>query len=126
MPVQSNLTLNSLSYLPRGKNNNIAKWALVGDTSFGGASSYVTESVADPSKDGVTRIRFRIQVPKAAAEDSACACTGSILGTGLVDCSILVPANFTSAERTDFAARVQDLFASSVFQTAIANLEGSW
>ena len=66
MPAQSSLTLNTKVYTPRGKTNgDIATWALVGDASFGGATSTVTERVAGPSKDGVYRETFKLTLPKA-------------------------------------------------------------
>ena len=83
MPSQSTLTLNTKAYAPRGKSGDIATWALAGDTTFGGATSTVTESVRGPSKDGVTRIRFKLDVPKAASENSSCACIGQNIGTGI-------------------------------------------
>lgn len=126
MAVQAVLTLNTKAYNPRGKTGDIASWALVGDASFGGAISSVTESVTGPSKDGVNRIRFRLIVPKAASADSTCACTGEVLGQALADVSIVVPAVFTSAERTDFRTRLQALVANAITTAAIDNLEGAW
>jgi len=126
MPVQSNLTLNTKVYAPRGKTNDIASWALVGDTTFGGATSTVTESVRGPSKDGINRVRFHLDVPKAADEDSACACVGQVLGRATADVNVVVPSSFTTAERQDLADRIQSLVAASIFDSAVGDLEGSW
>lgn len=126
MPVQSALVLNTKSYAPRGKTSDIASWALVGDTTFGGATSTVTESVRGPSKDGIYRDRFTLSVPKAATADSACACVGSITGTADADIQLRVPTSFTTAERQDFCDRVQGLVANAIFDAAVANQEGSW
>jgi hypothetical protein len=126
MPAQSALTLNTKVYNPRGRTNDIAQWALVGDTSFGGATSVVTESVRGPSKDGIYRSRWTVNVPKAAEADSTCACIGQAIGTGDVDISFRIPSSFTSSERADFVDRVQALVALAVFQSSVGDLEGSW
>jgi len=47
MAAQTALVLNTKSYAPRGKNSgNVAAWALVGDTTFGGATSIVSLRVS--------------------------------------------------------------------------------
>lgn len=127
MAAQAALLLNTKSYAPRGKNSgDIATWALVGDASFGGATSLATEKVAGPNANNVYRVTFKVSVPKAATADSACACVGSILGTGLADVSLVIPVAFTPAERDDFRKRVQDLVANAVFTAATKDLEPSW
>jgi len=126
MPAQASMTLNSKVYTPRGTDSGISKWALVGDTSFGGATSTVSESVRGPSKDGIWRIRWTFDVPKAADDDSTCACTGQILGTAGADIQIRVPNTFTLAERQDFVDRLQAAVATSVFDVSVSSLEGSW
>lgn len=126
MPVQSNLTLNTKVYTPRGTSNGISSWALSSDSSFGGAQSDVTESVRGPLSNGTSRVRFTLTLPKTASVDSPCACTGQRVGYGKADIVVDVPTSFTAAERQDFVDRIQSLVASAVFDTAIANLEGSW
>lgn len=127
MAAQSNLTLNTKVYAPRGKNaGDIATWALVGDSTFGGATSLVTERVAGPSKEGVTRVTFKITLPKAASADTSCACVGEEIGKGIATVEVVIPSQFTSAERSDFALRIQGLVANAVFTAAVANLESSW
>lgn len=126
MSAQGNLTLNTKVYAPRGKTGDVAKWTLAGDTTFGGASSNVTESVRGPSKDGVSRVHFKLDVPKAADASSACACIGQQIGLGIADVNVTVPASFTAAERLDFVLRIQGLIANAVFTAAVQNLEGSW
>ena len=127
MPVQSNLTLNTKVYAPRGKTSgDIAKWALVGDATFGGASSIVTERVIGPSKEGVNRVTFKLTVPKAAAADTSCACVGEEIARGLVNIEVIIPSAFTAAERDDFRLRIQGLISSTVFASAVKDLEGSW
>ena len=127
MAAQSNLTLNTKVYAPRGKTvGDIANWALVGDASFGGATSVVTERVTGPNKGGITRVTFKVTIPKAAAADTSCACVGEEIAKGIADITVSVPSAFTAAERDDFTKRVQGLVASAVYSAAQTNLEGSW
>lgn len=126
MAAQGNLTLNTKVYTPRGKTGDVATWALANDASFGGGVSTISESVRGPSKDGVNRVRFKMDLPKAATADSACACEGQTLATGVGDINIIVPTAFTAAERDDFTKRLQALVAHAVFSAATTNLEGAW
>lgn len=126
MSAQTNLTLNTKVYTPRGNIGGISKWALAGDSTFGGAISSVTESVRDPSKNGITRVKFKIDVPKAATADSACSCIGESIGTGICNIDVVIPTSFTAAEREDFALRIQGLVASQIFTDAVKDLTGTW
>jgi hypothetical protein len=126
MPAQSTLTLNTKVYAPRGTQQGISTWALVGDATFGGAASQVTESVRGPLSDGKYRTRWVINLPKAATVDSACACVGQNLGVGKADIVIDIPTSFTQAERQDFVDRIQALVALSVFDVSVATPEGTW
>lgn len=126
MPAQASITLNTKVYTPRGTSNGISSWALAGDTTFGGGVSVVTESVRGPLANGGNRTRWVVTAPKLAAADSACACTGSILGTAKADIVIDVPSALTAAERQDFVDRLQALVALSVFDLSVSTPEGSW
>lgn len=126
MAVQSAITLNTKVYNPRGVESSIAKWALVGDASFGGATSIMSSSVRGPSKDGIYRVRLTLSVPKAATADSACACVGQTLGTMNASVEVIIPSSFSQTERQDFADRLQGLVANAIFDAAVANLEPAW
>jgi hypothetical protein len=126
MPAQASITLNTKVYTPRGTQNGISTWSLAGDTTFGGAQSDVTESVRGPLANGLYRSRWVVSVPKAASSDTACSCTGSILGKGKADIVVDVPVSFTAAERQDFVDRLQALVALSVFDVSVSTPEGSW
>lgn len=127
MPVQSNLVLNTKTYAPRGRTSgDIAQWALAGDATFGGSTSFVTERVTGPNADGINRVVFKLDIPKAAAADTPCACIGEVIATGRANIDIVVPTAFTAAERDDFTKRVQSLVASAIYTAAQTNLESSW
>lgn len=127
MAAQANIALNTKVYTPRGKiNGDVAQWGLIGDATFGGASSFVTESVRGPTQDGNYRVHWKLDVPKAAASDSTCACTGELLSRGICDINVQVPANFTTAERQDLVDRAQAMVALAIFDSSVALLEPSW
>jgi hypothetical protein len=126
MPAQSSITLNTKVYTPRGTQQGISSWALAGDATFGGAVSTVSESVRGPLSDGKYRTQWKVIIPKATTEDSACGCAGTINGTAKADIVLSFPTSFTAAERQDFVDRVQALVALSVFDVSVATPEGSW
>lgn len=126
MSSQSVLTLNTKAYNPRGNISGVAKWSLVGDTSFGGAISDVTESVRGPSKDGIYRVLFKLNIPKAAGASSSCACEGDTIANALCNVEVVIPSLFSAAERTDLKLRIQSLVADAVFASAVEDLETSW
>nr|URG16424.1 MAG: coat protein [Leviviridae sp.] len=126
MAAQTALTLNTKVYAPRGKSGDIASWKLVGDTTFGGATSTASQSLREDAKAGTTRVQYKLVLPKAASEDTSCACIGQSLGTGNCDIIVTIPASFTATERDDFAKRIQSLVASGVFLSSIGSLEPVW
>lgn len=126
MPAQGSLTLNTKVYTPRGASDGVAKWALAGDTTFGGAQSDLAESVRGPSANGTYRTRWTLALPLAATTDSACACVGQVIGSAKADIIIDFPTALTAAQRQDFVDRIQALVAASVFDVSVATPEGSW
>lgn len=126
MAAQGSVTLNTKVYVPRGNLSGISTWALVGDVTFGGATSTLTQSVRGPTKEGINRVQAKIVVPKAATTDSACSCAGSTVATAIFNAEVVIPQNFTAAERLDLKLRLQNWIASAVFGTAVENLEPAW
>lgn len=126
MPAQASMTLNGKVYTPRGTQGGISTWSLAGDSTFGGAQSDVTESVRGPLSTGNYKTRWVVSIPKNATVDSACSCVGQLLGKGKADIQIDIPSSFTTAEKQDFADRVQALVASAIFDVSMSTPEGSW
>lgn len=127
MAAQSAVTLNTKVYNPRGTQGGISTWQNVGDASFGGATTTLTESVRGPGTDGNTRIRFLLTVPKLATADTSCGCIGQQIGKpGKWDLTVDVPSTFTAAERDDFRLRGQALMAHALVTVAVRDLEPSW
>lgn len=126
MAAQTALVLNTKSYAPRGKDSGIAKWTLLGDASFGGAPSHVTQNVRDPNKNGDYKVQYKLDVPKAATTSSACSCAGDMLDRGLIDTVATIPQGWTEAERDDFLKRYRSLVNSQEFEDSIKSLTGAW
>lgn len=126
MPVAANITLNSKVYTPTGTSGGITTWRLVGDATFGGGLSTVSESVRGPSKDGIWRTRWTLAVPKLATVDSSCGCVGQQIADAGADIQIRFPTLFTAAERQDLVDRVQSMVALTIFDQSVSVPEGSW
>ena len=127
MASQASVTLNTKVYNPRGTQGGISTWQNVGDASFGGATTTLTESVRGPGTDGNTRVRFLLTIPKLAAADSSCACIGQPLGKpARAEIIVDVPSTFTVAERDDLRLRFQGLAAHAIATAAIKDLEPAW
>lgn len=125
MASQTTITLNTVPYAPSGVNGAVAQWRNLSDPTFKSLTK-LTESVTGPSKEGVFRTRWKLDVPKVAEDASSCACPGEQLSIGVGDISLIIPASWTAAERTNFRTRLQDLVTSAAFIASIDNLEGSW
>lgn len=94
------------------------------DRSGGVPASFspLTSKVEDGSASANTKVRWKLKVPVVATVDSSCSCDGSLLREYIVDIVTTVPPGSTSTERTDLAARIEDLVASAQFIASITNL----
>ena len=128
MAAMGVVTLNTKAYSPRNKQGDVAVWALVGDATFGGATSFLTESVRTTTTGtwpGATKFQFKLDVPKAATASDTCACIGSTIGDFTLDIQGRVSTGLTAAEVTDVVNRAKDLVANAIFLAA-AKGETSW
>lgn len=125
MAVQSNITLNTHVYSPRGVTSGVASWVNASNSS-GAAVDVLTESVKGPNATGNTRVMFKLVIPKLAASDSVCACAGSLVGSAIATIDILVPGTFAPADRENLQLEVTALTASQSFIDAVKDLIGSW
>jgi hypothetical protein len=127
MAQQTALTLDGAAYNPRGVSGGIATWGVMPDTDFGGGLALLTERVQGPHpKTGQTRVLFSFQVPKLLGADSACGCAGDVASTAYANVEVVIPGNFTAAERVNLRQRIQALVAATPFNLAIDSLEPSW
>lgn len=125
MASQSNLTLATRVFTPAGVQNGLATWRYVEDAVFK-STSKVTQSVRGPSKDGVYRIEFKLDTPRALDVDSACGCAGTVVDKAMTRIETIYPASWTKAQRQEHADRIQSLVAGAVFTASHDDLEGSW
>lgn len=125
MATQSNITLNTHVYNPRGLSSGIATWV---DplASSGAGQAAVTQSLKGPNAAGNTRAVFKLVLPKLASEDTSCACAGSVLGTAIATVDVLIPGVFTATDRENLQLQITALAASANFVDAVKNLIGAW
>lgn len=125
MPTQTSLTLSTRVYTPAGTTGGVSSWRYNDDTIYHGVS-LITESVRGPSKEGVNRVVFKMDIPRVQADDSACGCTGNVLDKAICRVEFVIPSGWSKTLRQEFLARFQDLAQSVPFEAAVENLEGSW
>lgn len=123
MTQQANVTLNSVVYAPNGTSNGVATW---GNRSGGNANSFsfLTEKMTQNNPD-IVRFEFKLTVPIVETVGPTPA-IGTLLRTTSAFVTMLMPANSTTAERTDIKARMVSLIASTPFTDAVGNLDPAY
>lgn len=122
MAAQSNVTLNTVVYVPTGVVNQQAGWINRAD-GVPGKFSPVLVSVAPPLKNGTTFLSTAtLALPIVQATDTDCACAGTVLRTNTYKVQGVSPDSGTTAEREDAYLRFKDLVASTPFHDAFVNL----
>jgi hypothetical protein len=117
------ITLNSKTYNFVGFDRNGV--SVYQETSVGVPTgfSYLSARVIPGNGKDATKVRWRLTMPVVAAADTDFVPAGSILRTYTYDEGrIDIPANGTSAERTDFAARLASLVDTTQYQLSITTL----
>lgn len=120
----SNIVLNTKTYT--GTNsfvNGVVSWIERAAGIAAGFSTLRSSLRMDPAREGKVRVKWDIDMPIVATEDSSCTCTGDVLRSAVADISVRLDKSLTLAERTDFANRLQDLVASAQFRASLINLE---
>lgn len=85
--------------------------------------SYLTCKVTPGVGNADSVVRWRLTMPVVATDDSDCSCAGSILRTYRYDeGKVSIPATGTAAERTDFAARITELAATTQYVSSVTGL----
>lgn len=126
MSQQASVTLNSVVYNPSGTNNGLTSWI---DRSAGIAAGFspLTEKFQlDQGPSHLTKLSFRLELPVVADSDTACACSGSLLGKNTVNVSVWIRDGAPESERTDLLTRIQDLVSSAPFTDAVGSLEATY
>lgn len=117
------ITLNSKTYNFIGFDRNGVSIYQETSAGFPTGYSYLTCRVMPPSGKGPAKVRWRLTMPVVAAADTGFVAAGAILRTYEYDEGrIHVPSDGTSAERTDFSARLTGLAANAQYLASITNL----
>lgn len=117
------ISLNSKTYNFIGFDRNGV--SIYQETSGGYPTSfsYLTCRVFPATAKEPAKVRWRLTMPVVAAEDSDCQCAGAVLRSYEYDEGrINIPGTGSSAERTDFAARITALAANAQYLASITNL----
>ena len=85
--------------------------------------SYLTCRVQPATATASAIVRWRLTMPVVAAVDSTCSCPGQVLRTFRYDeGKVEIPANCSTAERTDFQLRVTGLTATTQYLASLNSL----
>jgi len=115
----STIVLNSLNYVGTGILNGVS-YFYERASGLVNAFSVLTGRVNYGTTK--TTVAYKLTVPIVQEDDSACGCAGEVVRTTIVDISVRFDRSATSAERADVLARVQDLVATTQFESSIINL----
>ncbi len=124
------ITLNSVVYNWSGfDTSGTSRWTATAAgiaSAFSNLTAKVT-MIAGPSVKGVvqpktSKVKWRIQIPVIATEDSSCACVGSVLRTSYADIAVDFDATATAAERIDMLDRIQALVLTTPFIDSVEDL----
>lgn len=119
----SDLTLNTKTYSGAGFVNGLVSW-IERSGGIAAAFSLVRSSLrVDPEAKGKVRIKWDLDMPITAAEDSSCSCAGDVLRKADVTINVRIDKSMSTAERTDFMERLEDLVASAQFRASLISLE---
>jgi len=122
MSQQAAVTLNTVVYSPAGLRNGVATWISRAAGIVAGFSK-LTQQYRDPTTGTQTKIDFNLSIPVLATADSTCACEGELVRTNSATVSVWVAGTSTLAERTDLYLRLKDLVGSSMFISAVEDLD---
>jgi hypothetical protein len=113
------ITLNTKVYTFAGIMSGITSWAYRGL----GLAALFSNATISVKLDTMSRVQAKLKVVNAADVESGCCATDPAAGFCEADIKIRMSPNATAAERTDFALRLLDFVGTTVFQSAITNLE---
>lgn len=122
------ITLNSVAYNWVGFDpSGTSRWTATAGgvaTAFSNLTARVTiGGIDDKTKAArMSKVKWRIQIPVIATEDSSCSCVGAILRTGYTDVSADFSPTATLAERTDMLARLRALVLTTDFGNSFLSL----
>jgi hypothetical protein len=114
------LVLNGKTYNFDGYDQNGV--SVYTERSGGTPTAFSVLTFGMSSATNVQRVTARLSVPIVAADDSDCSCAGTVLRTSRFTWTFDLPNTGTTAERTDFEARIESLTATAAFEALLVNL----
>lgn len=114
------IVINSKTYTFDGFDKNGV--AVFTERSGGTPSSFSVLTFGMEQGKDVTKLTARLSVPIVALDDNDCSCAGSVLRTSRFTWTLEEPNTGTTAERTDWAARITGLAANAQFVSFLTNL----
>lgn len=114
------IVLNSKTYTFDGFDRNGV--AVFTERSGGTPTSFGVLTFGIESGKDTTKLTARMSLPIVAETDTDCACAGSVQRVSRFTWTIEEPNTGTSAERTDWAARITALAANAQFVAFLTNL----
>ncbi len=124
------ITLNSVVYNWSGfDQSGTSRWTATAGglaSAFSNLTARVTlGQVKDSKNQSQSKVKWRIQIPVIATEDSACGCVGNVLRTSYQDIAADFAATATLAERQDALARLRGLVLTPEFEASYTSLTQS-
>lgn len=121
------ITLNSVVYNWVGFDpSGTSRWTATAGglaTAFSNLTERVTIGGIDANKVArMSKVKWRLNTPVIATEDSNCACVGSVLRTSYIDIAADFHPTATAAERTDALARLRALVLTTQFGDSFIGL----
>jgi hypothetical protein len=120
MNSDMSIVINSKTYTFDGFDRNGV--AVYTERSGGVPTSFSTLTFGIETGKDVTKLTVRLSVPVVADDDSNCSCEGTVLRTSRFTWTLEEPNTGTTAERTDWQARIEALTATAQFEAFLINL----
>lgn len=114
-----NIVLNTKPYVPTGVINGAS---MFWEQSGGLVNAFSPLSARVNYTGQKTNVAWKLTIPVVKPEDSACGCAGDVARTAIVDITVRLDRDATSAERADIEKRISDLVANAQFKASITNL----
>lgn len=114
------IVINSKTYTFDGFDRNGV--AVYTERSGGVPTSFSVLTFGIEAGKDTTKITVRMSVPTVALADSDCSCAGTVQRVSRFTWTLEEPNTGTTAERTDWQARIQALAATAQFSALLINL----
>lgn len=112
------IVLNTKTYNWSGWVNGVSSWI---ERSLGLAALF-SSVTASLRIDSMAREQWKLTVPFPPVPAEGCCATETVLGFAEATINIRMSPSLTTANRTDFRERLEDLIQSAEFTAAVVNL----